>query len=64
MSNLILSRKEKESVVIVVGGEVIATVTKVGDAGVRTRLAFEASDTVKFYRQEVWQRMQKEGKNG
>lgn len=56
MGNLVFTRREKQGVVIDVGGELVfVTVVK---TGVETRLAFEAAKNVVIDRSEVWQRKQ------
>ena len=56
MGNLIFTRREKQGVVIDVGGELVfVTVVK---TGAETRLAFEAAKNVVIDRVEVWQRKQ------
>ncbi len=57
---LVLSRKNQESVVVVLSGprhEPMLTVTVAEIGHGRVRLGFQADDTVSVYRLEVWERM-------
>jgi carbon storage regulator CsrA len=63
MGILVLSRKKDESVLAVVDGKVIARVLVVEPRGDRSRLGFEADESVKFYREEVWERMKNDNAN-
>ena len=59
MKNLCLTRRKGELVVVVVDGVVIAKVTLLKTTRTDAMLAFEANPQVKFYRSEVWDRIQK-----
>lgn len=63
MPNLVLTRSKFEGVKVVIDGEVILEITLVGlsQSGTEGKLAFLADERVKIYRNEVWERMQKEG---
>jgi carbon storage regulator CsrA len=61
MGNLVLTRRKKESIKVVIEGKVVAEITLLGTSRSDARMAFEAEKHVKFYRSEVWERMQKEG---
>ena len=55
---LILSRKKDETVVLVKDGQVIAEVTVI--RGEAIRLGLEASESIRIFRKEIWERMQGE----
>lgn len=63
MGFLVLSRRKDESVLAVVNGKVIAKVLLVDVRGDKSRIGFEADDSIKFYRNEVWERMLEEKTN-
>ena len=56
---LVLSRKNRESVVIggIDGLHQLLNVTELGIAGGRVRLGFEADATVPVLREEVWRKV-------
>ena len=58
MNNLCLTRRKGEHVLVVVDGIVIAKVTLLKTTRADAMLAFEANPHVKFYRSEVWERVQ------
>ena len=61
MKNLCLTRRHKEKVLVVIDGKPSAWVTLLTTSKSDAMLGFEAEPKVKFYRLEVWERMQKEG---
>lgn len=60
---LVLSRKRKESVVVVGLGqpEPICTVTVLEIRGTRVRLGFEAGYEFPIHRREVWEQIRSDG---
>ena len=54
--SLILTRKSKESVVLVVGGEVVAEIRVHDLRSGSMKLAFDCPEEVRVWRREIWDR--------
>ena len=57
---LVLSRYANGRVVIVVGGQVVASLMVTEIRGDKVRLGFEAPDHVEIHREEVWEAMERD----